>query len=125
MNDPEFALISLTPGALTHGGGEGEAAATPEAAAAEGEASAGVTSMLKSYPTRMFQLTLKGKYATLIDFLNQLGALRLKRLVTINKISLTPSGEAKGGGSPSLQIVIPLTAYFHGGAEGAGGGGTQ
>lgn len=104
MNDPTFAILSITPGALTaaapEGGAAGEAApadATPDA--------------LKSFPTRMFQMSMKGKYSTLIDFLYQLGALRLERLVTINKIALAPS-DNKDGGSPTLSITIPITAYM-------------
>jgi len=60
----------------------------------------------------MFQMSLKGKYLTVIDFLRQLGALKLKRLVTINKLSLSPAETPKGGSSPALNITIPITAYL-------------
>ena len=74
----------------------------------------GQPAVLKKFPTRTFQMTMRGRYATLIEFLYQLGDLRLERLVTINKIALTPDGSDKksGGKSPVLTIQIPITAYM-------------
>ncbi|MDQ7822109.1 MAG: hypothetical protein RDV48_04875 [Candidatus Eremiobacteraeota bacterium] len=100
MGDPDFIINNLTPGALTTVGGT-----------AKKEADTGPTA-LAGYPTRTFQMQLTGRYATVIDFLRQLGALKLKRLVTINRISLSPSGGSKEGGSPPLNITIPITAYL-------------
>jgi hypothetical protein len=99
MGDPDFLINSLTPGALTTVGG---------AKQEEGEG----PSVLAGYPTRTFQMALTGKYATIIDFLRQLGALKLKRLVTINRLALTPTGEIKPGSSPTLSITMPITAYL-------------
>lgn len=101
MGDQDFLISSLTPGALTTVGGEKE----------KGETSGG-PSALAGYPTRTFQMQLTGKYASLIDFLRQLGALKLKRLVTINRLSLAPQKESKKGESPSLSITMPITAYL-------------
>lgn len=100
--DRSFEILSVTPGAMTsqaapgtEGGDEME---TPES--------------LKQFPTRMFQMSMRGRYITLIDFLYQLGALQLERLVTINKIALAPAGKTEGGGRPVLSITIPITAYL-------------
>ena len=60
---------------------------------------------------------MTGKYSTLVEFLYQLGALELDRLVTINEISLRPKGENEGGGSPTLSITIPITAYLRQGSN--------
>ncbi|CAN0431204.1 unnamed protein product [Phaeothamnion confervicola] len=54
---------------------------------------------------------MTGKYSTLIDFLYQLGAMKLDRLVTINKISLSPN-KIEGNASPVLTIAMPVTAYM-------------
>lgn len=99
MGDPDFIIISLTPGALTSTSGGKEAADEGPAA-------------LAGYPTRTFQMSLTGRYASIIDFLRQLGALKLKRLVTINRLNLSPGGEAVPGKSPTLSITMPITAYL-------------
>jgi Tfp pilus assembly protein PilO len=102
MGDRDFIISSLTPGAM-------------QAAGAAKEGTSGVT-VLKEYPRLTFQMALNGQYATVIDFLRQLGALKLKRLVTVNRLSLTPSGDAKPGMSPPLSIQMPITAYLRQGA---------
>jgi hypothetical protein len=61
-------------------------------------------------------MTMTAKYPTLVDFLYELGALELDRLVTINQISLSP-GPSEGGGSPVLTVTIPITAYLRQGAK--------
>jgi Tfp pilus assembly protein PilO len=104
MGDPDFQINSLTPGQLTTVSGpkkEGEAAPAESG-----------PSVLAGYPTRTFQMSLTGRFASTIDFLRQLGALKLKRLVTINRLTLTPSGEIKVGVSPVLGITMPITAYL-------------
>ena len=68
-------------------------------------------SPLAAFPTRTYSMNMKGKYSTLLYFLNQLGALKMKRLVTINGISLSP-GETKGGVNPILSITLPIKAYL-------------
>ena len=106
--DYEFAIISITPGQMQQkqvdtggggdeGGGEDVDAEAPEA--------------LQGFPTRVFQMQMTGRYATLVDFLYQLGDLELDRLVTINSIKLTPKG-SEDGTSPILTVNIPITAYL-------------
>lgn len=113
MADPDFEVLSITPGVLTEqspgGAGEEDLAAAGEGAEAADGAG---PDALKSFPTRVFQMSMKGRYTTLIDFLYQLGALRLERLVTINKISLAPAENLDKPGSPALSITIPITAYM-------------
>ena len=58
--------------------------------------------------SRVFQMQMSGRFGTLVDFLYQLGALKLDRLVTIDKIQLSPSSDGV------LSITIPLTAYVKG-----------
>lgn len=105
MSDPTFDIVNIQPGALTS---SSPAGAAPE----EGAEGADATpDALKSFPTRVFNMSMRGKYATLIDFLYQLGALKLERLVTIDKIALSPT-EKNPAGSPTLTITIPITAYM-------------
>ncbi len=64
-------------------------------------------------------MEMTGRYSTLVEFLYQLGALELDRLVTINEISLKPKNSKGGGeeGSPVLSITIPITAYLRQGSN--------
>lgn len=64
---------------------------------------------LEGAPRRVFQMSFQGRYETLANFLIQLGRLRLDRLVTINKIELSPVANARPG---VLQIQMPVTAYL-------------
>jgi len=89
--DEAFRIGSITPGAA-----KGEEKPAEPAHAEE------VGSVMQA---RVFQMQMSGRYATLVDFLYQLGALKLDRLVTIDKIALSPSGDGV------LSITIPLTAY--------------
>ena len=69
------------------------------------------------FSKRTFTMNMKGKYSTLLYFFDQVGALKLRRLVTIGDLSLTPeSGEP--GTSPVLSITIPITAYLKQGGAG-------
>ena len=82
-------------------------------AAEEDEGVDATPDALKQFPTRVFQMTMKGRYSTLIEFLYQLGDLRLERLVTIDKIALQPENKKEGDKrSPVLTIQIPITAYM-------------
>jgi len=124
MRDNNFSVLTLTPGIQTMtklGGTEGEKKPAAEGEAAKTDAAAAAAAAeseaLKGYPTRTFQMSLEGKYTTLIDFLHQLGALKLKRLVTINRIALAPSKVGAEGSSPVLSIQMPITAYLWQGGE--------
>jgi len=59
-----------------------------------------------SLPTRVFTLSMRGSYATTVDFLYQLSARKSERVLTINSLRLT-----KGNG-PLLQVDLPVTAYL-------------
>lgn len=93
MADPDFTLMTIAP---------------------EGNAKSGDSpASLASYPVKTFNMTLKGRYATVIDFLRQLGALKLKRLVTVNKISLNGQYDKDSySKSPVLSVTIPLSVYL-------------
>lgn len=95
MGDPDFIVESLTPDAGSSANKEN------------------APSALSDYPTRGFQMQLSGRYASVVDFLRQLGALKLKRLVTVSKISLTPKGSSKNySESPVLNVTLPITVYL-------------
>lgn len=91
--DEAFMIASITPGA-----------SQPAGSSSDPEKHDPTSAM----PARVFQMQMTGRYATLVDFLYQLGALKLDRLVTIGKIALTPSRDGV------LSISIPLTAYVKG-----------
>jgi len=112
--DYDFKITQISPKGEkrtqvnTEGGEEG--AATEETSAAE------ESETLQGFPTRVFDMQMTGRYATLVDFLYELGALELDRLVTINKITLAPE-KNDGGGSPILTVTIPITAYLRTGSK--------
>lgn len=91
MGDQNFLITVLNPGAASKEAGDG---------------------YLSDYPRKSFQLQLSGRYGTVVDFLRQLGELKLRRLVTIDRLSLSPSAEARGGQSPTLSVAMPMTAYL-------------
>lgn len=112
--DESFCIRSITP--------RGEqmaevAGATEEGKTEEKPAEEAQSETLQGFPTRVFAMEMKGRYSTLVDFLYQLGALELDRLVTINEISLKPDREGADGGSPTLSITIPITAYLRQGSN--------
>lgn len=112
--DYDFKITQISPKGEkrtqvnTEGGEGGE---TEEAATAAEE-----SETLQGFPTRVFDMQMTGRYATLVDFLYELGALELDRLVTINKITLQPE-VTEGGGSPILTVTIPITAYLRTGSQ--------
>ena len=92
MADPDFVLTSINP---------------------EGDSKGSSVSSLSSYPVRTFQMNLTGRYATIIDFLRQLGALKLKRLVTVSKLSLSGSPDKDSySKSPVLTVQLPVSVYL-------------
>lgn len=111
--DFDFQIKSITPRSqqmskveTNEEGGEEEVGSSP---AEESET-------LQGFPTRVFDMNMTARYATLVDFLYELGRLELDRLVTINKISLTPQ-KKDGGVSPILNVSIPITAYLRQGSS--------
>jgi len=112
--DYDFKITSISPkgqkmSQVNTGDGEGGEETAQATAAEESET-------LSGFPTRVFDMTMTAKYSTLVDFLYELGALELDRLVTINQISLSP-GDTEGGGSPTLTVTIPITAYLRQGSQ--------
>lgn len=107
-NDYTFSIKSISPGAAaaTSGPGGQAAAAGPEQPEA-----------LAAFQTRVFSMSMTGKYSTIVDFLYQLGAMKLDRLVTINSLRLGKGAEDKAGGSPSLTVDMPITAYLKSGTN--------
>jgi Tfp pilus assembly protein PilO len=99
--DYTFVIKSISPGtaqaAGAPAGGAAPAQETPEALAA--------------FQTRVFTMSLTGKYATIVEFLYQLGAMKLDRLVTINSLHMNRGAEA-GSSSPTLTLDLPITAYL-------------
>lgn len=107
--DPTFEIVSITPGAMSQTAVKKADNAENQDEDADENSKPDV---LKQFPTRMFQMSMRGRYSTLVDFLYQLGAMRLERLVTINKIALSPAGNDEPGMVPTLSISIPITAYM-------------
>jgi len=108
--DYDFDIVSLQPG---QAGTAAPQTAPPPGDGKNPPADAGgaTPEALQGFPTRVFNMQMTGKYSTLIDFLYQLGAMKLDRLVTINKITLSPS-KTEGNASPVLTIAMPVTAYM-------------
>ena len=106
-SDYDFDILSINPGAASQASAPtgDKGAPGPDAGAAQ------TPDALSGFPTRVFQMQMTSKYSTLVDFLYQLGALKLDRLVTINKISLSPNG-GDGTESPVLSVQLPITAYM-------------
>lgn len=124
--DESFAIQSITPRGEqmadpAPGGGEeeagGDAPKSGDKAAAAPEPAATESETLQGFPTRVFAMEMTGRYQTLVEFLYQLGALELDRLVTINEISLKPQSGKDEAVSPVLGITIPITAYLRQGSN--------
>ncbi|MFP4498026.1 MAG: hypothetical protein ACLFQV_07425 [Vulcanimicrobiota bacterium] len=95
--DPFLQVNKITPGELimpTEGGGDDEVKA------------------LMIFPKQSFQVEYEAKFSTVIHFLHQLAALRLERLITIDKISLSGKGGSVGE-SPRLKVSMPMIAYLN------------
>lgn len=103
-NDYTFIIKSISPSGAQQtqgpGGNNQPAGPAPEQPEA-----------LASFQTRVFSMSMTGKYSTIVDFLYQLGAMKLDRLVTINSLRLS-KGASEGGGSPTLTVELPITAYL-------------
>lgn len=116
--DFDFKITSISPKGQKMSQvntGDGEEGGGEEAQASAAEES----ETLQGFPTRVFDMQMTGRYSTLVDFLYELGALELDRLVTINKITLSPAGARDGeaAGGPVLTVTIPITAYLRQGSR--------
>lgn len=100
--DYTFLIKSISPGAVANASAPGGGAAAPTQETPEA---------LAAFQTRVFTMSLTGKYSTIVEFLYQLGAMKLDRLVTINSLHLG-KGNSEGGGSPTLTVDLPITAYL-------------
>ena len=112
--DYDFKITQISPkgqkmSEVNTGSEDSDESDAAESAAEESET-------LQGFPTRVFGMSMTGRYTTVVDFLYELGALELDRLVTINKISLSPSS-SEDGNSPILKIDIPITAYLRQGSK--------
>lgn len=121
MNDPSFKVLTLSPGATS-----ATVKPTPkkEEGKTDGAASAATSSPapVESAPVVgaqkvAIQLTMEGRFDTLLDFFQQLTDFKLNKLVTLQRLSLAPK-EKTGRGAPVLSITIPMEAYMFG--EGGG-----
>jgi len=102
--DYSFHIKSISPGTQQATGAPGAQATGPDTPEA-----------LSAFQTRVFTMSMEGKYSTIVDFLYQLGAMKLDRLVTINSIRLGKAGGQDG--SPTLSIDMPITAYLKQGSN--------
>jgi Tfp pilus assembly protein PilO len=103
IGDATMEVVSITPGKL-------------EPPSTEAKIS-GDSQVLELFPKQPFQVNLKAKYPSVIHLLHQLAALKLKRLVTITNITLSPASTTGVGISPSLNVTIPVVAYLNEGKE--------
>lgn len=115
-NDPSFQVTSITPGSVTQegAGAKGSGAPTPPPGAAPAEKKgAAATSQLQAGKS-VIQLNFTGRFSTIVDFLQQLGNFKLNKLVTVQRITLSPQG-AVPGLSPTLGVAMPFEVYMLGG----------
>lgn len=113
MGDDSFRVTTIQPGPSTKPTPE-KAEAKPGEKAAEQKPAEQPTI---SSERVVIQLSMKGRFNTLVDFLQQLGQFRLKKLVTVQRLSLAPE-KPEVGHSPVLTITMPFEAYMFG--EGGG-----
>jgi Tfp pilus assembly protein PilO len=64
----------------------------------------------KEGPTFGVTAVLDGSYAAISSFMN--GIITLRRITTINLVSLRPDRGAGALGAPSINLVIKLTSYY-------------
>lgn len=114
--DYSFKIESISPKGQQMAGGGAAFSGGGDDGDDDGGGPSTESETLQGFPTRVFDMKLTGRYATLVDFLYQLGNLELDRLVTINKITLSPQ-QGEGGLSPVLNVTIPVTAYLRQGSR--------
>jgi Tfp pilus assembly protein PilO len=104
--DDKLEVLSIAPGQLEKPIDDSGGTVKTSGSGAELKA-------LVMFPKQPFNVQINAKYATTIHFLHQLAALKLQRLVTIDRIVLTPLGQQTYGISPVLSISIPMVAYLN------------
>lgn len=111
--DESFDITEVRPGAESlEQSPQKQADKNEPEAQKQAQKQAEAEAVFAAFPKRTFEMTMKGRYNTLIEFLTQLGDLKLKRLVTINRIGLSPGEVKDSNSSPILTITIPVTAYL-------------
>lgn len=120
MSDPSFKILTLNPGPST-------AAVQPKKE--EKKEEGGTAPVTSSTPPPVesasvvgaqkvaIQMTMEGRFETLIDFFQQLTDFKLNKLVTLQRLSLAPKDKLSGR-APVLTITLPMEAYMFG--EGGG-----
>lgn len=119
MNDPSFKVVTISPGATS---ATVQAPVKQDETKTDGAASTATSSPVESAPVAgaqkvAIQLTMEGRFDTLLDFFQQLTEFKLNKLVTLQRLSLAPKDKT-GRGAPILTITIPMEAYMFG--EGGG-----
>jgi len=97
--DTTVQLMSITPGRLEMPGAKDEKTNEPSA--------------LLIFPKQPFQVNMRARYSTVIHLLHQLAALKLQRLITIQRIALSPAEAPTYGVSPALSVNMPMIAYLN------------
>jgi outer membrane murein-binding lipoprotein Lpp len=136
QNAAQGAKVSFRGLQLTNGGGSSSSSSSSNstpgssaAAAAPSQLPPGAAVGTAGLPTEQFSFSVTGNFSHLSDFLNRLhnfvtnrGSTLLVsgRLMTINGISLTPSGN----GFPQITASISATTYIVPANQGAFGGAT-
>lgn len=105
--DTTMEVISITPGTLEQ----------PDVSGKPEDAKTDAPKALMLFPKQPFQVSFKARFGTVIHFLHQLAALKLQRLVTIQKIALAPAENPVYGQSPALSVTMPMVAYLNEGKK--------
>lgn len=114
-DDPNFRVLSISPGTVQTQGpaNNGSSGSGKGGQKQENNASSSEALPVES-GTSVIQLNFTGRFSTIVDFLQQLGNFKLNKLVTIQKISLSPQN-ALPGESPILSVGMPFQVYMLGG----------
>lgn len=112
-NDPSFNVTSITPGAVTP-----EGASKNAPGGEKKEENKPVPQPVAQGGKSVVQLNFTGRFNTIVDFLQQLGNFKLNKLVTIQRITLSPQGGVKARLSPVLTVTMPFEVYMLGGGGG-------
>lgn len=122
MNDSSFKVLTLNPGPSTvtaqppkkekEKKEEGKEEIQPSAPPLVEDSAPAIGAQKVA-----IQVTMEGRFDTLLDFFQQLTEFKLNKLVTLQRLSLSPKVKASGR-APVLSINFPMEAYMFG--EGGG-----